>query len=101
MLDGEKKLSRGCGTGLVAAGIQDGPCCSCCLNVRTARCQHSRREQEGDAAEEKRIARDGMAFGPGGIAHLDDIAHAKRQGTHDLAKTFDKAEGAIGQYDMS
>src|SRR5258708_7014072 len=42
-----------------------------------------------------------MAFGSGGIAHLGDIADAKRQAAHDVAETFDKVEGAIGQYYLS
>src|ERR1700709_1621358 len=67
------------------------------LNVRAARCQHSRHKQESDTAEEEVVAGDRMAFGPRGIGHFGDIVHPKRQGTHDLAETFDKAEGAIGQ----
>src|ERR1700710_1679043 len=98
MLDGAKKVSSGCGAGLVAAGIQYGPCFLIVLNARAAWCQYSRHKRESDAAEEEGVAGDSMAFGPGGIAHLGDIADAKRQAAHDIAETFDKAEGTIGQY---
>src|SRR5207237_9176761 len=61
----------------------------------------SSNETERDAAKIERIARHRAAPRLGGIAHLGDIGHPKRQAAHDLACCLDKAEAAIGQLQLS
>src|SRR5882762_11451160 len=55
-------------------------------------------EMENDAAEKKLIARHGVAFRLGGIAHGPDIADPERQPAHHLTVTFDEAEIGIRKF---